>query len=167
MVTAGVLLVSACGGAGSGAGPTPEPTAASPTASPTESGAAGETAATATMVGVLITVRDSEYGPMLFDERGQAIYLFDKETTSTPACYGDCAAAWPPVLTEGAPRPMGADPSLLGTAQRDDGSTQVTYGGHPLYYYSNEEPGEVLCHDVDDFGGTWLVVTPAGTPAPA
>ena len=123
--------------------------------------------ATAAATGTVITVRDSDYGPMLFDGRNQAIYLFDKETTTTPACYGDCASAWPPVLTDGTPRPMGADPGLLGTTKRDDGSTQVTYGGHPLYFYSNEDPGQVLCHDVDDFGGTWLVVTPAGTPAPA
>ena len=43
----------------------------------------------------------------------------------------------------------------------------MTYGGHPLYFYAHEDPGQVLCHDVDDYGGTWLVVTPEGTPAPA
>ena len=148
--------------------PLGEATTAAPTSSASAtSAAATETAATATAAGAVITVRTSEYGPMLFDDRGQAIYLFDKETTGTPACYDDCAALWPPVLTDGAPRPTGADANLLGTTQRADGSTQVTYGGHPLYFYANEGPGEVLCHDVDDFGGTWLVVTPAGTPAPA
>jgi predicted lipoprotein with Yx(FWY)xxD motif len=114
-----------------------------------------------------ITADDSEYGTMLFDERGQAIYLFDKETSGEPACYDDCAAAWPPVLTTGPPRGSGElKAGLLGTVPRADGSVQVTYAGHPLYYYSNEDPGQVLCHDVDDFGGTWLVVTPEGTPAP-
>src|SRR3954471_15737391 len=134
----------------------------STTTPPGATTSAGATA-TAAAEGTVITVRDSDYGPMLFDGRNQAIYLFNKETTSTPACYGDCASAWPPVLTDGAPQPMGADANLLGTTKRDDGSTQVTYGGHPLYFYSNEDPGQVLCHDVDDFGGTWLVVTPAGT----
>ena len=115
-----------------------------------------------------ITADDSEYGTMLFDERGQAIYLFDEETSETPACYDDCAAAWPPVLTEGAPEADGAvDEALLGTTEREDGAVQVTYGGHPLYFYADEDPGEVLCHDVDDFGGTWLVVTPQGDAAPA
>ncbi len=104
---------------------------------------------------------------MLFDQPGQAIYLFDLETAGRPECYGDCAANWPPVLTTATPQATGdVRADLLGTVQRDDGSTQVTYAGHPLYYYAHEDPGQVLCHDVDDYGGTWLVVTPAGTPAP-
>ncbi|MGY1770959.1 COG4315 family predicted lipoprotein [Blastococcus sp. SYSU D00813] len=104
---------------------------------------------------------------MLFDERGQAIYLFDQETTSTPVCYGECEEDWPPVLTDGVPRAAGdADPALLGTTRRSDGSTQVTYAGHPLYFYVGEDPGEVLCHDVDLNGGTWYVVTPEGGPGP-
>jgi predicted lipoprotein with Yx(FWY)xxD motif len=71
------------------------------------------------------------------------------------------------VLTTGAPQGSGASQTgLLGTVDRSDGSTQVTYGGHPLYYYAHEDPGQVLCHDVDDYGGTWLVVTPEGSPAP-
>jgi predicted lipoprotein with Yx(FWY)xxD motif len=114
-----------------------------------------------------ISADDSEYGTMLFDERGQAIYLFDKETSDTAECYDDCAEAWPPVLTEGPPEAEGdVDAGLLGTTEREDGSVQVTYNGHPLYFYADEDPGEVLCHDVDDFGGTWLVVMPNGDPAP-
>ena len=114
-----------------------------------------------------ITTDDSDFGTMLFDERGQAIYLFDKETSDTAECYGDCAAEWPPVLTEGPPEAGDeVDAGLLGTTERDDGSVQVTYNGHPLYFYADEDPGEVLCHDVDDYGGTWLVVTPDGDAAP-
>jgi predicted lipoprotein with Yx(FWY)xxD motif len=71
------------------------------------------------------------------------------------------------VLTEGPPEADGdVDPTLLSTTERDDGSLQVTYNGHPLYFYNSEGPGEVLCHDVDDYGGTWLVVTPEGDAAP-
>lgn len=104
---------------------------------------------------------------MLFDATGQAIYLFDKETTPRPRCYGECADAWPPVLTTGPPRAREATrDDLLGTVRRRDGSTQVTYAGHPLYYYAHEGPGQVLCHDVVEYGGLWLVVTPDGTPAP-
>jgi predicted lipoprotein with Yx(FWY)xxD motif len=118
--------------------------------------------------GTTVTTGDSEFGVMLFDDRNQAIYLFDAETDPTPACYDECAADWPPVLTDGTPQAAGQlRGDLLGTTQRDDGTTQVTYGGHPLYFYAHEDPGQVLCHDVDDYGGTWLVVTPAGTPAPA
>jgi len=67
------------------------------------------------------------------------------------------------VLTDGKPRAGGTvDPKLLGTTPRSDGSTQVTYGGHPLYYYAHEGPDEVTCHNVDEYGGLWLVVKPNG-----
>lgn len=105
---------------------------------------------------------------MLYDASGQAIYLFDAEQTSRPECYGDCAAAWPPVLTDGEPRATtGARANLLGTTRRRDGKTQLTYAGHPLYYYADEGKYEVLCHNIKGFGGTWLVVRPDGDPAPA
>ncbi len=113
--------------------------------------------------GTEITVSSSQFGDVIFDGSNQAIYLFDRETTSTPECYGDCAAAWPPVLTDGEPVASGAaDKSLLGTTERDDGTTQVTYAGQPLYYYAHEGPGEVLCHNVSEFGGLWLVLDASG-----
>jgi predicted lipoprotein with Yx(FWY)xxD motif len=116
--------------------------------------------------GVAITTAGSDFGRMLFDRSGQAIYLFDKETTSRPECYSACATAWPPVLTHGHPRATGAvREGLLGITERADGSSQVTYAGHPLYYYAHEDPHQVLCHNVREFGGRWLVVTPDGTPA--
>jgi predicted lipoprotein with Yx(FWY)xxD motif len=119
-----------------------------------------------TAPGRKIKIAASDYGPMLFDASGQAIYLFDKERTSTPACYGACAEAWPPVLTEGPPRGAGRVRSrLLGTTQREDGSLQVTYAGHPLYYYAHEGKNQVLCHQISEYGGLWLVVTPSGKAA--
>jgi len=115
----------------------------------------------------VIITGPSDFGTMLFDRGDQAIYLFDKEQSSRPECYGKCAQAWPPVLTGGAPKAHGsAREGLLGTVQRRDGTTQVTYGGHPLYFYAHEGPGQVLCHDVEEYGGVWLVVTPSGAPAP-
>jgi predicted lipoprotein with Yx(FWY)xxD motif len=116
--------------------------------------------------GVEITTADSQFGGVLFDTDRRAIYYFDKESGSTPECYGDCAAAWPPVLTKGEPQASGdAEARLLGTTERDDGSTQVTYDGRPLYYYVDDPPGEVLCHNVEEFGGLWLAVQPSGAPA--
>jgi predicted lipoprotein with Yx(FWY)xxD motif len=103
---------------------------------------------------------------MLYDASGQAIYLFDAEQSERPQCYGDCAKAWPPVFTKGRPRAEGAvRSSLLGTTRRTDGSMQVTYAGHPLYFYAHEGKRQVLCHNVEEFGGTWLVVRPDGKPA--
>src|SRR5688572_18119920 len=114
--------------------------------------------------GTAIKTGDSQFGPVLFDGDDQAIYYFDKEKTSTSECYGACAEAWPPVLTDGRPQARGGiDASKLGTTQRDDGTTQVTYNGRPLYYY-DEPPGEVSCHNVDEFGGLWLAVQPGGDP---
>jgi predicted lipoprotein with Yx(FWY)xxD motif len=160
LIAAGLLLAG-CGGGSAGGG---ETTAASSTgaAPTTQSSASSEPSAT----GQTLTTGGSGYGTMLFDGRQQAIYLFDKETTSAPECYGDCAGDWPPVLTDGQPVAAGdVQADLLGTTARDDGTTQVTYAGHPLYHYAHEGPGEVLCHGVVQYGGTWLVVTPAGTPA--
>jgi len=117
--------------------------------------------------GTVIRTAGSEFGQILFDGTGQAIYLFDQETTSRPVCHGPCADAWPPVLTRGPPRPSGgAHSKLLGTTRRTDGSTQVTYAGHPLYFYAHEGKNQVLCHNVSEFGGVWLVVTPRGRAAP-
>ncbi|MGW1343389.1 COG4315 family predicted lipoprotein [Kribbella sp. NPDC002412] len=109
-----------------------------------------------------------ELGVILFDSTGQAIYLFDKEKSATSACYDACAEAWPPVLTKGQPKALGAvRQSLLGTTKRTDGTTQVTYGGHPLYFYAHEAKNEVKCHKIEGFGGLWLAVTTAGQAAPA
>ena len=118
--------------------------------------------------GRVVVAADSDYGPMLYDATGQPIYLFTAERGDRPACYDACAADWPPVLTRGEPRARGGvRDALLGVTRRDDGSRQVTYAGHPLYFYAHEGKYQVLCHDVVEYGGTWLVVRPDGTPAPA
>jgi predicted lipoprotein with Yx(FWY)xxD motif len=161
------LLAVGCGSSRPSADPSraPSPTMSSspttatrsvPPPSPTRAG-----------TGTRLITSDSPFGTMLYDTSGQAIYLFDAEQGSRPRCYDACVKAWPPVLTEGAPRATGqVSPRLLGTTRRSDGATQVTYGGHPLYFYAHEGKYEVLCHDVDEYGGTWLVVRPDGTPAP-
>lgn len=113
--------------------------------------------------GATVKVIDSQFGQVIADKSGEAFYLFDKETDSESECYGDCAVAWPPVLTDGEPvAGSGADESLLGTTERTDGELQVTYDGHPLYYYVDDSPGTILCHNVPEFGGLWLVVQPDG-----
>ena len=100
---------------------------------------------------------------MIYGPRNQAIYIFQRDSKNKTNCYGECAAAWPPVVTRGEPRARGgAEKSLVGTVKRRDGSLQVTYAGHPLYYYANEGPGEVRCHDVNLNGGLWWVIGPDG-----
>lgn len=141
--------------------------ASGPTTAQTNSPSDSSSSAPQPGRGTKIVGVDSDFGEVLFDEAGQAIYLFDLETTSQPRCYGPCAAVWPPVLTESAPRAGRlVKPSLLGTVQRTDGTTQVTYDGHPLYFYAHEGPYEVKCHDVVLNGGTWYAVQPSGNRAP-
>jgi predicted lipoprotein with Yx(FWY)xxD motif len=158
-VSAGLALAG-CGGDGddsSDSAPAADETAPIPGgygAAPAEDGA---------VAGTTIKASGSEFGTILFGPDDGAIYLFDKEKGTTSECYGACAEAWPPVLTEGEPQAgSGAKAGLLGTTERTDGSTQVTYAGHPLYYYAHDPPGEVLCHDVEEFGGLWLVIEPSG-----
>jgi predicted lipoprotein with Yx(FWY)xxD motif len=113
--------------------------------------------------GAVVKVVSSEYGRVIADGKGEAFYLFDKEKGRKSECYGECAVAWPPVLTKGKPRAgKGAKAKLLGTTKRRNGRLQVTYAGHPLYYYKDDAPGTILCQNVDEFGGLWLVVKPNG-----
>lgn len=104
------------------------------------------------------------YGKMLQNGKGLTIYLFTKEKSSRSECYGECAEAWPPVTTKGeAFAGKGIDEKLLGTTKRRDGTTQVTYNDHPLYYYRGEtQRDQVLCQAVPEFGGIWYVVSPKG-----
>jgi predicted lipoprotein with Yx(FWY)xxD motif len=160
-----VLVLSLLAGCGDASAPTARPPVPSPSASAEAS--AAPAASARTEPGTRIVASGSAYGPVLFDGTGQAIYLFDVETTSRPECYDACAAAWPPVLTKGKPvAGAGVDASLLATTKRSDGSVQVTYNDHPLYFYAHEGKREVKCHDVFLNGGNWYVVQPDGDPAP-
>jgi predicted lipoprotein with Yx(FWY)xxD motif len=126
---------------------------------------AGSGAATRPATGRTIEVVGSEYGRVLADAKGEAFYLFDKEDSAKSECYGACASAWPPVLTRGQPRAgEGVGANLLGTTKRTNGRLQVTYAGQPLYYYVDDSPGTILCQNVAEFGGLWLVVKPNGSP---
>ena len=115
--------------------------------------------------GRLIKAVGSEYGQVVADAKGEAFYVFGKESSAKSKCYGACAAAWPPVLTNGKPRAgKGVTASLLGTTKRANGKLQVTYDGQPLYYYVDDTPGNILCQNVSEFGGLWLVLSPGGAP---
>jgi predicted lipoprotein with Yx(FWY)xxD motif len=117
-----------------------------------------------------LTLRKSDYGPILFDGRGRVLYLFTRDVRGKRSnCYGDCARAWPVYHAPkgGLRAGKGVKPSLLKTTKRRDGRLQVTYNGWPLYYYAHEGPGEVRCHNIRTHGGLWLVVKANGKAAPA
>ena len=110
----------------------------------------------------------SSYGQILFDGRGFALYAFTHDTRNKATCYGECATKWPPFVVSSRPAAgRGAKASLLGTTRRSDGKLQATYGGRPLYYYDGDKaPGIVLCQNVPEFGGTWLVLRGSGRLVP-
>jgi predicted lipoprotein with Yx(FWY)xxD motif len=102
-------------------------------------------------------------GMVLVDSDGMTLYDFHKDKGTTSSCYGACAQAWPPLLTEGEPAADGADGSKLGTSERKDGTTQVTYAGHPLYtFVEDAKPGEANGNDVSAFGAEWYALTGSG-----
>jgi predicted lipoprotein with Yx(FWY)xxD motif len=111
-----------------------------------------------------LRVRNTSFGRILVDGKGRALYLFTREGSTRSRCYGQCAVAWPPFFARGKLRAgRGLDAGKLRSSRRRDGRRIVTYNCHPLYYYvSDRKPGEVTCHNVVEFGGTWLVVKPDG-----
>ena len=114
--------------------------------------------------GAAVTVVRSQFGRILADARGQALYYFSRERGRTSRCYGACATAWPPAAARGRPvAARGARSALIGTIVRRDGKRQLTYAGHPVYLYVGDSPGLVLCHNVTEFGGVWRVIRADGS----
>ena len=112
-----------------------------------------------------LTVRSSPFGSILFDGRGRALYAFTRDRRGGGSrCYGACAQKWPVYFSGGRlVAGKGVKRALIGTTKRRDGRRQITYNGRPLYYYvGDKSPGQVLCQNVAEFGGTWLVVRPSG-----
>jgi predicted lipoprotein with Yx(FWY)xxD motif len=118
--------------------------------------AAGQTAT--------VKTRHGKLGTYLVDSAGRTLYLFEKDKTTKSRCYNACAQFWPPLLTSGKPKASGrAKASLLSTTKRRDGTRQVTYKGHPLYYYTADtKAGDTKGQDVDAFGAEWYILAPSG-----
>lgn len=131
---------------------------------------AGKPATSASSEGAPITVASaSGVGKVLVDSNGMTLYYFekDKKGSGKSACSGACANAWPPLTTEGAPQAgEGATASKLGTIEREDGTTQVTYAGWPLYtFVEDKKPGEDNGTDSKAFGATWYPLHANGQKA--
>jgi predicted lipoprotein with Yx(FWY)xxD motif len=112
-----------------------------------------------------VKVRSTKLGKIVVDGPARTLYLFEKDKNGKSACSGACAKNWPPLLTKGKPKAgTGAQASKLGTTKRSDGTTQVTYGGHPLYTFvaDKSKPGSTKGQGVDAFGAEWYVVGPNG-----
>ncbi len=110
-----------------------------------------------------LTVASSQFGRIIFDGRHRALYAFTRDSRGQSRCQGDCAAKWPPYVVRGRVQAgAGVQASLLSTIRRPDGTRQVAYAGRPLYHYIGDPPGKVLCGNVSEFGGLWLVIAPSG-----
>jgi predicted lipoprotein with Yx(FWY)xxD motif len=111
-----------------------------------------------------VRVASTQLGRVLVNGSGRTLYLFEKDGKRHSACYGQCAKYWPPLLTSGKPVALaGAKQSLLGTTRRANGSVQVTYAGHPLYrYVQDQKPGDTTGEGLELFGGGWDVLSAAG-----
>jgi predicted lipoprotein with Yx(FWY)xxD motif len=113
--------------------------------------------------GVAVDASSSSLGTILVSG-GRTLYLFEKDNGSTSSCYGSCASVWPPLVTKGAPQAgSGVNSSLLATTARSDGTSEVTYNGHPLYFYAGDSsPGQTTGQGLNQFGGLWYAVSPSG-----
>ena len=138
------LVIAGCGGSGGEATAASKPKASNDTVAVTDNG---------------------NLGKILVDSQGRTLYLFRHDTGSMSTCSGACATEWPPATSTA--KPTGGDgvtASMLGTTKRSDGSTQVTYNGHPLYRYAGDtSTGDTKGQGLDFFGGKWYVMSPAGS----
>jgi predicted lipoprotein with Yx(FWY)xxD motif len=152
---AAALLSAGCGGA----------TQSTATTSPSPGPAASPSPSPVTTKATIAVATNAKLGKILVDGSGMTVYLFVADTGTTSTCYTTCATFWPPVLTAGAAKAgAGAKASLLGTSTRTDGTTEVTYAGHPLYYFlQDKKPGDATGQAVNGFGGLWWVISASGS----
>ena len=154
LVVGAVVLVSACGSDGGSSSSGSTSSGSSSSASPSEAAA--------------LNVRSTSIGDVLVDAKGATIYNFANDTGTASTCTGGCAANWPPVP---APDPMPTSlpgvTATLGTTTRDDGSTQLTVDGHPVYNFAGDSaPGQTNGQGVTLDGGLWTAVAPDGKSGP-
>jgi predicted lipoprotein with Yx(FWY)xxD motif len=112
--------------------------------------------------GVVFAAWSKHSGIVLFDLSGHTLYRFEGDKGSTSSCYGPCAKAWPPALTEGKIRAVDVSRKLVGTTKRKDGTVQLTFEGHPLYTHRGEGQGDLGASGVTAFGAKWYALHRSG-----
>lgn len=121
--------------------------------------------ATATSGSTRVALRTTSIGQVLVGPNGHTLYMFGADRTKVSTCYGACASSWPPLLTVGAPLAgTGVKKTLLGTTKRKNGKLQITYAGHPLYFFSlDQTAGSTKGEGLQAFGASWWALSPSGT----
>ena len=129
------------------------------------SGTSGAAAArpAATSATASVATGRTTLGTVLVDGRGRTLYLFEKDKGATSSCYGACASVWPPLTSAKGVAAGGLPAARLGATKRTDGTTEITYAGHPLYTYAGDaKPGQAHGQGLDQFGAEWYVLAPSG-----
>src|SRR5947209_16820592 len=112
---------------------------------------------------VFITTHKGPAGTYLTDSQGKSLYMFALDTGGQSQCNGSCATHWPPLTGASAMTSGAANDAQTGTTQRSDGTTQITYAGHPLYFYAGDaKPGDTKGQGINLDGGQWWLVDPSG-----
>ena len=160
-VAAAVVLTGALVAAGCGSSSTSSSTTSSSSAA---SSSATSSASSAAASGVVVKVTHGAKGVYLTDGSGRALYLWVADRNGKSSCSGACAQTWPPLTTKGTPTGSGAVVSAkLTTITRSDGTKQVAYNGHPLYYFAGDTgAGTTTGQGSNSFGAKWWLLTPAG-----
>jgi predicted lipoprotein with Yx(FWY)xxD motif len=161
-VAGAALLIAACGSYGTSA----YGTSTSPSSYGRYPGATSPPAGTPEPPApTTIALRNSALGPILVDGNGRTLYLFEADRKDISTCNGACASVWPPLIAHGTPvAAAGVNQSLLATTTRNDGSLEVAYNGHPLYYFvSDKQAGDISGEAITSFGADWYVLSAAGS----
>jgi predicted lipoprotein with Yx(FWY)xxD motif len=153
-VGAVALVVAGCGG---GSNKSSSSSAAPATTTPSTASTSGGGG------GAAVALRKTDLG-MILVSGGRTLYLFEKDKGPKSTCSGACASSWPPLTTSGKPKAgKGVTAAMLGTSKRGDGTTEVTYNGHPLYFYAGDSsPGQTTGQGLDQFGAEWYVLSAKG-----
>jgi predicted lipoprotein with Yx(FWY)xxD motif len=160
------LPLASCGSSSKSTTPTTARTTGSqPAATSAQSSYAPAASNSGAGAAVVVTTKQNKLGTILgAGGKRLTVYLFEGDKGAGSSCSGACAAVWPPVTTTGKPRATGgALASKLGTITRSDGTTQVTYNGHPLYYFARDgDAGDTYGQGIKGFGAGWYVLAPVG-----
>lgn len=102
----------------------------------------------------------------LTDGTGRTVYLWVADSPNTSHCTSACTTVWPPVTAAGQPTPgSGLTAAQLTTIKRPDGTTQLAYAGHPLYYYAPDSTvGDTKGQGSNSFGARWWELSSTGQP---
>jgi predicted lipoprotein with Yx(FWY)xxD motif len=163
------LVAAGCGSSGSSTTKTTAasaPSSASQTTPAPATTASGSSSGSATTGAALISTKHDKLGTILAaGSKRMTVYLFEGDKAAGSACTGACTQVWPPVTTTGQARSGGgAMAADLGTIMRSDGTRQVTYKGHPLYFFARDgDKGDAYGQGVKGFGASWYVLSPSGS----